>query len=416
VLVLAWRSLCNRWGTVLLATLAVAMSVCLILTVEKVRREARLSFANTVSGTDLIVGARSGSVQLLLYSVFRIGNATNNISWETVSDISQRKAVKWVIPISLGDSHRGYRVVGTTEAMFTHFRHGRDQSLRFASGKGFDDVFDAVVGSEVAQALGYSIGQQIVIGHGTGSVSLVEHDDRPFRISGILAPTGTPVDRSVHVSLEGIEAMHLDWQSGSKSNSELTLDSIRSMKLQPTAVTALMLGLNSRSAVFRVQRNINNYQQEPLLAILPAVALQELWGLISVAEKALFLISVSVVIAGLVNLVSVLLASLGERRREMAILRATGARPTHVFALLGLESIGLTLLGVFAGLILHYAVIVAGGWWLSERYGLDISAALPDSQDVIILFAVLLAGMVAGLIPAFAAYRTSLADGMTQKL
>lgn len=413
---LAWRSLCNRWGTVVLATLAVAMSVSLILTVEKIRRDARSSFAQTVSGTDLIVGARSGSIQLLLYSVFRIGNATNNISWETVKDVQGFDTVKWTIPISLGDSHRGYRVVGTNQDMFKHFRYGRDQALAFSSGKGLNDVFDAVIGSEVAKVLGYEIGQQIIVGHGTGRVSLVEHDQSPFQVSGILSPTGTPVDRSVHVSLQGIEAMHLDWQSGAQVESQLDADDIRAMELKPSAVTALLLGLDSRSAVFRVQRSINNYQQEPLLSILPAVALQELWNLIGVAEKALFFISISVVVAGLVNLVSVLLASLGERRREMAILRATGAKPRHVFALLGLESTGLTIVGVVSGLALHYLILLLTGWWINDRYGLAISAGLPDVQDLKILAGVMIAGMLAGLIPAFTAYRTSLADGMTQRL
>jgi len=416
MLVLAWRSLCNRWGTVLLATLAVAMSVSLILTVEKIRREARNSFAQTVSGTDLIIGARSGSIQLLLYSVFRIGDATSNITWESAEEIEQRAAVQWMIPLSLGDSHRGFRVVGTTQSMFTHFRYGRNNPLQMASGQVFEDVFDAVIGSEVAKVLGYSIGQRIVIGHGTGAVSLVEHDERPFQISGILAPTGTPVDRSVHVSLAGIEAMHMDWQSGSQTANNLTIDAIRSMDLTPRAVTALLVGLKSRSAVFREQRSINTYRQEPLLAILPAVALQELWNLVGVAEKALFFISVSVVIAGLVNLISVLLASLGERRREMAILRASGARPLHVFTLLGIESTALTVLGLTSGLLLHYLGILLTGWWISERYGLVLHVGLPDWQDIKILLGVLLAGMVAGSIPAIAAYRSSLVDGMTQRL
>ena len=413
---IAWRSLKNRWGTVLLATLAVAMSVTLILTVEKIRREARASFAQTVSGTDLIVGARSGSIQLLLYSVFRIGDATSNITWQSALEIADRSAVKWTIPISLGDSHRGYRVVGTTDAMFTHFRYGKKQSLQLASGKIFSDVFDAVIGSEVAKALGYEIGQQIVIGHGTGSVSLVEHDKRPFRVSGILAPTSTPVDRSVHISLKGIEAMHLDWQSGSATEDELSMDDIRQMELRPNSITALLVGLKSRGLVFREQRSINTYRQEPLLAIIPAVALQELWNLLGVAEKALFFISASVVLAGLVNLVSILLASLGERRREMAILRASGARPFHVFSLLCIESTALTIIGVLAGLVLHYVVVLIAGIWISEHYGLNIEVGLPDRNDLSILFSVLVAGAIAGLVPAIAAYRSSLADGMTQKL
>jgi len=177
---LAWKSICNRWPTALLALLAISMSVALILTVEKIRRDARDSFTQTVSGTDLIIGARSGSVQLLLYSVFRIGNATNNISWETVEEIKQRKSIDWLIPISLGDSHAGYRVVGTTQDYFTHYRYADKRLLSLAKGELFDDVFDAVLGSEVAAELGYKIDQSIVVAHGTGKVGLVEHDKQPF--------------------------------------------------------------------------------------------------------------------------------------------------------------------------------------------------------------------------------------------
>ncbi len=414
---LAWNSIRNRWPTALLAVLAIAMSVALILTVEKVRRDARNSFTQTVSGTDLIVGARSGAIQLLLYSVFRIGNATNNISWESVHDIKERSAIDWVIPISLGDSHAGFRVLGTNHDYFTHYRYGNDQALQLAKGELFDDVFDAVLGSEVAAQLGYQIDQNMVVAHGTGNVALVEHERSPFRVSGILKPTGTPVDKAVHVSLEGIEAMHLDWRNGATVRGEGTsAEEIRTMELKPTAVTALLVGLNSRTAVFREQRAINTYREEPLLAVLPGVALQELWSLIGVAEKALFIISLCVVFAGLVNLVSVLLAGLNERRREMAVLRSTGARPVHVFLLLCIESTVLTLGGIILGLALHYLLVGAGAVFLRERFGLSIGLTLPDKTDLMILAAIAIAGLVAGMLPALQAYRKSLSDGLSQRL
>jgi len=417
MIALAWKSLRNRWPTALLAVLAIAMSVALILTVEKVRRDARNSFTQTVSGTDLIVGARSGAIQLLLYSVFRIGNATNNISWESVSAIKERSAIDWVIPISLGDSHRGFRVLGTNEDYFTHYRYGTGQELQFSTGGIFDDVFDAVLGSDVAAQLGYQLDQNMVVAHGTGNVALVEHDKQPFRVSGILKPTGTPVDKAVHVSLEGIEAMHVDWSNGAKVRGDGTdPDEIRKMELSPTAVTALLVGLKSRAAVFREQRAINTYREEPLLAVLPGVALQELWSLIGVAEKALFIISICVVFAGLVNLVSVLLAGLNERRREMAVLRSTGARPGHVFLLLCIESTVLTLGGIVLGLVLHYVLTGAGAVFLRERFGLSIGLSLPDRTDLMILAAIAVAGLVAGMLPALQAYRKSLSDGLSQRL
>ncbi|MFK7857737.1 MAG: ABC transporter permease [Granulosicoccus sp.] len=414
---IAWKSICNRWPTALLAVLAIAMSVALILTVEKTRRDARDSFTQTVSGTDLIVGARSGAVQLLLYSVFRIGNATNNISWESVQDIRQRSAVDWLIPLSLGDSHAGFRVLGTNHDYFKHYRYGDKQSLEFSRGRQFDDVFDAVLGSEVAAQLKYSIGEDIIVAHGTGNVALVEHDQQPFKVSGILRPTGTPVDRAIHVSLQGIEAMHMDWQNGAAVKGQSTdADTIRTMELEPKAVTALLVGLESRAAVFREQRAINTYREEPLLAILPGVALQELWSLVSVAELALLIVSGCVVFAGLVNLISVLLAGLSERRREMAVLRSTGARPAHVFLLLCIESTVLTLGGIIAGVLLHYVLTGLGSVFLQKEFGLSIKLALPSSTDLKILFAIALAGLVAGTVPALQAYRKSLTDGLSQRL
>lgn len=414
---IAWKSICNRWPTALLAVLAIAMSVALILTVEKIRRDARASFTQTVSGTDLIIGARSGAVQLLLYSVFRIGNATNNISWESVEDIQQRTAVDWLIPISLGDSHSGFRVLGTNHDYFKHYRYGDKQSLEFASGRQFDDVFDAVIGSEVAAQLKYEIDESIVVAHGTGKVALVEHDQQPFKVSGILKPTGTPVDRAIHVSLEGIEAMHIDWRNGAAVKGQSSdADTVRAMELKPKAVTALLVGLKSRAAVFREQRAINTYREEPLLAILPGVALQELWGLVSVAEMALLIVSGCVVVAGLVNLISVLLAGLSERRREMAILRSTGARPAHVFLLLCIESTLLTLGGIVIGLLMHYVLTGLGSVFLQQEFGLSIALAMPNNTDLKILLAIAVAGLVAGTVPALQAYRKSLTDGLSQRL
>jgi len=414
---IAWKSLRNRWPTALLAMLAIAMSVALIMTVEKIRRDARSSFTQTVSGTDLIIGARSGAVQLLLYSVFRIGNATNNISWESVEDISDRRAVDWVIPISLGDSHAGFRVLGTNQNYFKHYKYGQKQTLAFAQGQTFNDVFDAVIGSEVAKQLGYKVGHEMVVAHGTGSVGLVKHDKQPFTVRGILEPTGTPVDRAVHVSLEGIEAMHVDWRNGAAVKGEGTdADTIRAMDLSPKAVTALLVGLKSRGTVFREQRAINTYRAEPLLAVLPGVALQELWNLVSVAEKALLIVSICVVVAGLVNLISVLLAGLNERRREMAVLRSSGARPLHVFLLLCIESTVLTLAGIFAGLLLHYVLTGLGSIYIQQRFGLSINVSLPGASDLKILVTIAIAGLLAGTLPALQAYRKSLADGLAQRL
>lgn len=417
ILGLAVKSLLNRRTTVGLTLLALAVSVTLVLGVEKLRTEAKASFAATISGTDLIVGARSGAVQLLLYSVFRIGNATNNISWESYRDIADRPDVAWTVPLSLGDSHRGFRVLGTTGDYFRHYRYARKKALAFSAGGPFTDLFDAVLGAEAARALGYKLGDPLVVAHGLGAEGFSNHKDKPFRVAGILARTGTPVDRTVHVSLEAIEAIHVDWKSGAPvPGMRVTADQVRRMDLTPRAVTAVLVGAKSRFAAFTLQRAINEYRAEPLLAVLPGVALQELWDLMGTAEAALAAISVAVVAAGLLGMMIMMLAGLNERRREMAILRSVGARPLHLFALLVSEAAVLTLAGAAAGLGLFYAALAAFRPVLDSRFGLFLEISAPTAHDLAILGAVVLAGVLAGAVPALGAYRQSLADGMTVKL
>ncbi|MGE5510700.1 MAG: ABC transporter permease [Bacteroidota bacterium] len=411
---LALQSLRNRWLTALLTVLAIAVSITLLLGVEKVRTGARQSFADTISGTDLIVGARSGSLNLLLYAVFRIGNATNNVTWASYKDIAARPEVAWAVPLSLGDSHHQFRVLGTTPDYFEHYRYRRTQSLAFSSGKAFSDLFDAVIGADVATVLGYRVGDPIVISHGLGAVSFVAHDDKPFRVSGILEKTGTPVDRTVHVSLEAIEAIHVDWQSGARiPGQSVSADEVRKMNLEPKAVTAALVGLKSKLATFRLQRAINEYREEPLSAILPGAALQELWELVGTAETALKAVSAMVVATALLGMVTMILTTLNERRREMAILRSVGARPRTILGLLVAEASLLTLAGIGLGTALLYGALFLLQPYVDANYGLYLPIDPPKPWELATLGAVAVAGCIAGLLPALRAYRLSLADGMT---
>lgn len=411
---LALKSLRNRWLTALLTVLAISVSTALLLGVEKVRTGARASFADTLSGTDLIVGARSGSIQLLLYSVFRIGNATNNITWASYEEIAKGPDVAWTIPLSLGDSHRGFRVLGTTPEYFAHYRYRGGQPLHLATGKPFADLFDAVLGADVAKSLGYHVGDKIVLAHGLGSVSFVEHNDKPFVVAGVLEKTGTPVDRTIHVSLAAIEAIHVDWQSGGRiPGQSVSADEVRQMQLMPKSITAALIGLKSRLATFRLQRAINEYRKEPLSAILPGAALQELWELMGTAEVALSAVSVMVVATALLGMVTMILTTLNERRREMAILRSVGAGPRTILGLLLAEASALTLAGIVIGPALLYLALALLRPYIDATYGLHLSIDPPGLTELSMLGAILVAGVLAGVLPALRAYRMSLADGMT---
>lgn len=415
VVTLALKSLYNRRLTACLTLFAIAVSVTLLLGVNRISQGAQEGFQSTLSGTDLIIGARGGRLQLLLYSVFRIGSATNNLSWQSYQEMARHPEVAWTIPISLGDSHRGYSVMGTSPDYFTHFRYGRGKALELASGRVFEDIFDTVIGAEVATVLGYTEGQRVVLTHGSGEASFLEHGDKPFRVVGILKKTGTPVDRTVHISLAGIEAIHVDWQSGAPPmpGQAVDADKVRQMDLTPTAITAFLVGLKSKIGIFAVQREVNEYREEPLMAILPGVTLQELWQMISMADRALTTISVFVVLSGLLGMLTAILTTLNERRREMAILRSVGAKPYHIFALLVSEAGILASLGCVVGVIALYVLLFIAQPVLEHEFGLFVPIHPPSMYDITVLGLIVGCGLLMGSVPALRAYRNSLADGLT---
>ncbi|TPG20688.1 ABC transporter permease [Variovorax guangxiensis] len=414
---IAWRSAWNRRFTLVLTVLSIALSAVLLLGVERIRTQLRDSFSSAVSGTDLIVGARTGSTQLLLYAVFRIGAATNNMSWRSVQALSAHEGVDWVVPLSLGDSHRGFAVLATTPDYFAHFHYGDRQPLTLREGKPFDALFDAVLGAEVAERLGYRVGQRITLAHGTGELTVAEHADKPFTVVGILARTGTPVDRTVHIGLQAMEAIHLDWRGGAPMPGlRVPAAELGGVDLTPKSVTAALVGLKNRAAVFGVQRWVSTYTGEPLMAVLPGVALDELWGVIGVGENALLAMSALVALVSLAGLVAVVLAGLDQRRRELAVLRAAGAGLRHVMALLAIEGALVTLAGVLLGAAMAALGIALLAPWLQAQFGLTLALSAPTANEGLLIAALLVAGWLASLLPALRAYRLSLADGLSPRL
>lgn len=412
---LVLASLCSRKGSVLLTILAITVSVYVLLGVEHIRQQAKNSFGNTVSGIDLIVGARTGDINLLLYSVFRLGNATNNISWESYQRIASDPNVAWTIPIALGDSHKGYRVMGTSVDYFTHFHYGQKKALTLAEGVPFSKVFDVVLGSEVARSLGYQLGDKLVLAHGLGQTSFSQHDDTPFQITGILKPTGTPVDQTLHVSLEGIEAIHTGWQNGVKiPGRSITTTDVTNLNLTPTSITAFMVGLESTMATFQLQRKINTDRQEPLLAILPGVTLSQLWQMMAAMENTLRLISALVLLASLLGLTAMLLASVRERQHEIAVMRAIGASPWFVFALIEAEAMLIVLASSLIAVLLLATTSTIAGNFLAEHFSLFVDHNLFSYQSALYLLVIIGGALLAGLTPGITTYRRALHKQLAQ--
>ncbi|MCK9509847.1 MAG: ABC transporter permease [Pigmentiphaga sp.] len=408
---IALASLWSRRFTVGLTVLTILLSVTLFLGVDRIREEARTAFLRSASGVDLVVGARAHPVQLLLYTVFGLGEATQNVSWDAYQVAGTQPGVAWTVPISLGDSHQGFRVIGTTDAFFEHVQVA-GAPITLAEGTAFDHVYDAVLGADVARRLGYAVGESIVLAHGTARRNPQQHDDQPFVVRGVLAPTGSPIDQAVYVSLEGIEAIHLNWRGGTRVGKIPALDTLPPEALQPRSITAFYVGLESRLGVFAFQRWIQQYRGEPLSAILPGVALQQLWSLLGTAETALDVTTSAVVLTGLIGLLAVLLATLDERRREMAVLRAVGAGPRHIFTLLLAEALWLGVLGTLLGYALLQGLCLAVAPWLQAHYGLILQPGWPGGGEWARMGLVVAATGVVGLLPALLAYRHSVADGV----
>jgi putative ABC transport system permease protein len=419
LLSLAYRSLKNRKLTTILTLVSLALSVSLWIGIEHIRSAARESFSNTISQTDLIVGARGGSIQLLLYTVFHMGTPTANVSYESYEEIKNRPGVLWTIPISLGDSHRGYRVVGTNEDFYRHYRYRQDRRIQLETGRIPTEVFDVALGSEVAERLGYRLSERIVVTHGISSgQGILNHDDKPFTVVGILRPTRTPVDRSLYVTLEGIEAMHIDWKQGAPplKGQGVPAERIKKEDLKIGQITAFFLRTKARVQTLGLQREINNFTDEPLMAVIPGVALSELWNGISYGEQVLKVVALFVVIVGLVGMLMALYTSLNERRREIAILRAVGVGPLKVMFLLVLESGLLALVGSLLGIALVYGLVVVLQPLIEGQFGLYLPVKALTATENFYVAAVVIAGLVVGLIPAWKAYRNALSDGLSVRV
>lgn len=402
---LIFKSFKFRWLTTLLTIVSISLSVTLIVGIERLRQNSRQAFISTVSGSDLLVGAKGSRLNLLLYSIFHIGSAIENIDYKYYLEVQANEQVDWSIPFSLGDSHRGFRVVGTDENFFKHYQYGASKKLSFKEGRSPRTNYELAIGAQVAKQLAYKLEDQITLQHGSGGgVSFQDHSEHLFKIVGILAPTATPVDKAVYAPLEAIEAIHQDWQE----SGERQLGQIQS-------ISAFLLKAKTRLSTLYLQRDINEHNSKALMAILPGVVLSELWQNLSYMESALFVISVSVAIVSFLAMLISIYQSLRERRREMAILRSLGASPRHIFLLLGSEALLLSLMGLAFGFTLLQSLAYFGQSWIQSEFSLNLTLTTPSSDEWKFMLAILTAGCFLGLIPAWQAYRQTLSDGLSIK-
>lgn len=454
---IARASLWNRRTTVALTLLALSIGVALLLGIDHLRHQAKDSFRQTLSGTDLIVGPRGGQTNLLLYSVFQMGQPGTSLSPSAFERLAHHPMVDWAVPIALGDTVQGFPVFATHWSYFEHYRYGERQPLAFARGRPFaahsgDEV---VLGAAAARELGYGVGDSLVVAHGSAGVSFTHHDDHPMTVVGILEPTGTPADRRVHMTLLAMERLHGgETHDAHPNHDDHSAESHKekephghddpgqnphnhsdhgqehherdhhehhgaghdgALEPVPGNINAVLLGLKSRPMVFALQRELNTAREEPMTAILPGVALTELWQLLAVAENLLYLISFLVLLATLVGMMTMLLASMGERRRELAILRTVGASGLTLVLLIELEVALITLLSLVSGTLLLVAGLVLAQPWLASEFGLFIAINPMSTQTAYLMLGILGLALLMGLVPALSAYRRALAAGLNPR-
>lgn len=416
---LAWKSLKNRKLSTVLTIFSMTLSLVLLMGVERIKRAAEDGFTQSISGVDLIVGARSGPLQIILYSVFNIGQATQNVSIESYNEIRQRPEVMWTIPYSLGDGHRGFRVVATNQDFFKYYQFRSKEKVELSEGQIFSGYFDVVIGADVAKKLGYQLGSKVIVAHGsTTGVSIQEHEDKPFQVVGIMKPTGTSIDRAIYISLEAMEAIHVDWQTGSAPSldKQVHADELTAKMLQPKTITSFFVRTKNRIEVLKLQRTINDYKEEPLLAVIPGVVLSDMWNSLTVVEKVLKAISFLVMIVGLISMLISIMTSLNERRREMAILRALGASLKNILSLVIAETLLLSSLAILFSCVFKLILELFFGPWLQSNYGLYLQAPIFSLNEVLYLIIMLVSSTLISFIPAVSAMRSALKDGLSLRL
>ena len=489
----ALKSLVNRKGSALLTLFTLTLSLFVLLTIEDIRHQSKQSFSRAVSGVDLIVGAPTGQLNLTLASVFGIGYLTNSVEWQSYEKLEQHPQVDWLVPISLGDSHKGNRVIGTNSNYFELVKYGNKQNLNFAEGRAFiDDAYiaaEVVLGGRVANELGYQLGDEIILSHGLGVTSFQHHDQVPFVVSGILELTGTPTDSALFVSLSGMVRMHDDvahvaktepvhksskehdnhdhdehshaHESHDKHNHDEHSNAHESHDKHnhdehshaheshdkhshdehsraheshakhehdehsheeqshsghdheghihnTEQVSAVLVGVKAKYATLMVQKYVNDFTDEPLMAVLPGVALTELWRLLSKVETVLLVIAILVLISSLFGMCAMLLSSMQERVREIAVFRALGASKSFIFWLIQLEVLLLITVASTLALVLGYISHWLIQPLLLQQFGLAIEANLFTEAKGLMIVGSLLAAFIVGLIPAILAYRRAL--------
>ena len=442
ILGIAWRNIRQRALTSGLTALSLALGVALVVATIVTGSVVRQAFSSgTGLGYNMIIGAKGSPLQLVLNSVYYISRPIENVPWEVFEQFlpaSKRddgadgpfaSSTAVAVPICMGDYWRGYRVIGTNAAMFDALSRGGGQPYRFSAGRNFrdEDSFDGVVGAAVAERYGMKIGDEFSPTHGADDGP--KHD--PFRLVGILERTDTPVDRGVFVNMEGFylqdgHAKPIDDEEEAGEDAAVASNApeagipvsaagVRPLQKRQREVTSILLetasapGLPPELTAMGIRTRINEGRDAQ--AALPIAEIRQLLDLfVRPLELLLLLITAMVVVVSAVGILVSMVGSTLERKRDVAVMRALGARRSHVLSTVLVEAVLLAVGGGLTGWVLGHLIVGAIGPWIATNAGVSAGfLSVAPTAELLLVPSLIVLAILAGLLPAIAAYRTDVA-------
>lgn len=391
--------------------LAIALAAGLVMSVFSIQRQTYAAFIGGETGFDAVLGARGSQLQLVLNTVFHLETSPGNIPYSMYTKIAANPQVELAVPYSVGDNYRGFRIVGTTEEIFTRFEYRLGERFQVQpGGRIFEPTAkEAVFGSFAAKETGMKVGDVIQPYHGLIFDENSKHNDN-YTVVGILEPTNSPSDRVVWIPIEGIYRMQGHVLRGTGENYTATESEV--IPDEAKEVSAVMLKLRSPQAGMNLDQLINKQGKAATLAFPIGRSMAELFEKLGWLNRVLELVAYMVVIVAAFSILASIYNSINERRREFAILRTLGATRTTVFSVIISEASLIALIGSLVGFAVFAAIMFVTAYIVREQTGVVLNIFQFDKIFVITPILMTLAGAAAGILPAFKAYSTDVAENL----
>lgn len=406
------KSLRQHALSTVVTALAIALASGLVMSVFAIQKQTRQAFTGGDVGFDAVLGARGSQLQLVLNTVFHLETSPGNLPWAAYQEIKNNPSVQLAIPYAVGDNYQGFRIVGTTEDIFTTFEFQQGKKFQVQPGGRFfaGSNKEAVIGSFVAQQTGLKTGDVFQPYHGLIFDEKQKHND-DYTVVGVLEPTNSPSDRVLWIPIEGIYRMTGHVLRG--TGETYTAKEGETIPDEAKEVSAVMLKFRSPQTGFQLDQLINRQGKVATLAFPIGRTMAELFDKIGWLNRVLELVAYLVVVVAAGSILASIYNTINERRREFAILRALGAKRTTVFSAIVLEAAIIAAFGTLIGFLVYWAILSVTAYIVREQTGVVLSVFRPDMIWLTVPLLMIAVGAVAGLIPALKAYRTDVAENLT---